>query len=77
MIPRRTEQYTGCTGGLTGATTPIAGNQPNWWCVTEDGAEGARALNNPIVDDGGGWRTLFAHPDEDELIEAHVAVVWY
>lgn len=61
---------------LTGSTTPIAGNQPNWWCQEGENG-GARALNDLIVGEGNVWKVLFYHPEESELVEADVVTAWY
>lgn len=60
-----------------GATSPLAGNQPNWWCVREDGTGAATALNDLITEDGRVWRILFDNGEEPELVEADVAVAWF
>jgi hypothetical protein len=74
--PRHPRQTWRCLT-LTGATTPIAGNQPNWWCTRADGTGEGRALNDLITGEGPVWKVLFSDADEPELVEADVAVAWY
>lgn len=61
---------------LTGATSPVAGNQPSWWCIRADGSGTGRGLNELVVD-GPVWKLLFSDSEEAELVEAEVAVAWF
>jgi hypothetical protein len=73
--PRVAERRWQCISS-TSSGVEVAGQHVNWWCDSGEGTWEAGAAGALIVGDDPVWRVMFYFPDETELIEADVSMVW-